>query len=123
MKAHMVLQHRAWREREQEKKILRMETHIQTRRFERTFATHALKILVLEAARYQRTFFEPKPESLPQTYRCTQAPDQQQQTSKILSFMMLHSFTPSTVPLQAGEKLWCRSSKIESFLSFSKGSA
>ncbi len=54
----MALQHRSWREREQEKKLLRMETHIQTRRFDRSFATHALKILVLEAARYQRSLYD-----------------------------------------------------------------
>jgi hypothetical protein len=55
----MALQRRLMCQREQETKLSRMEQHIQSRQFDRSFAIHALKHLVVESARYQRTFYHP----------------------------------------------------------------
>lgn len=55
----MTYQRRTMHQREQERKLSRLDQHVQGRPFDRSFAIHALKILVLESSRYQRTFYHP----------------------------------------------------------------
>jgi hypothetical protein len=83
----MVIQRNALHQFEKEKQINRMESHIQSRRFDRSFAIHALKILVLEAARYQRTFYDAQTGKPTQALLTAQAPERQ--SCQIHSFMML----------------------------------
>lgn len=47
------------RQLEQDQKFFRIMEHENNCRFDRSFAARALKLLVVEAARYQRTYFEP----------------------------------------------------------------